>query len=113
MNFTDDQLLDLLVDAALAGLDEGDSGAELRRLGNLHPHLRADLYGEVVAQMDAQAKLGLMVPATAPLPVADEEDDDGDIWRALVLLLGGATVAGAMGGIAVGGMFLLGRWWAS
>lgn len=115
---TDEQLMDLLVDASLAGIEDGDGGAELRRLGNLHPSLRADLYAEVIAQREAIAKFGMVAatPKPAPAPVAapgQDDDGDGNIWQAVVLLLGGATVAGAIGGVAVGGMILLGRWWAS
>jgi hypothetical protein len=56
-DMTDDAFLTLLLDAALGGIEENDGGAELKRLAGLYPHLRVQLYTEVIAQGDIVRRL--------------------------------------------------------
>jgi hypothetical protein len=48
------ELLDMIVDAALGGLEDHDAGEELERLGIAYPQWRAEIYAAVIAQQDYQ-----------------------------------------------------------
>lgn len=65
MKRTDDELLTLLVDQALGAIEDGDAGAELERLGVLHPHLRRDLYTAIVRQQQTADVLAIHDARTA------------------------------------------------
>jgi hypothetical protein len=60
MNLTDaeTELFDMIIDTAYGGLEDGDGGEELERMGIAYPQWRAEIYKVVLAQQDYNARWG-------------------------------------------------------